>query len=268
MIHFRLALLDDVYKQIRADSSTMKHANDTPPFRRIDGTSMHADNDVEVGVASGYAIQHAIPSGFVPPQNHANDNDFEPHHRYAVAGNKAGLNSNEIIPYQNITDWIIYSTYLFLFLFSFSYISKIFILIAEQNIIFSAAYSINTLLEPDESPPQSVFVPEPDYYFQPNFYPNLYPNFYSNAYLNTYPNYYAVTQPYITPHAIYHSSNDTVDDKKHKWWSFHNLKEKFKSLFKHKHKNNDSANLNQNQHQLQGKRHYELDACSDRLQKN
>lgn len=96
MIYFRLALLDDVYKQIRADSSVVKQANGTPPFRRIDGTSMNADSDVEVGVASGYAIQHAIPSGFVSPQNHANDNDFEPHHRYAVAGNKAGLKSNDI----------------------------------------------------------------------------------------------------------------------------------------------------------------------------
>lgn len=91
---FRLALLDDVYKQIRADNSTMRNVNETPPFRRIDGASAsNADNEYEVGVASGYAIQHPIPSGFVPPQNHAsNDIDYENYHRYAVAGNKAGSN--------------------------------------------------------------------------------------------------------------------------------------------------------------------------------
>lgn len=90
----RMALLDDVYKQIRADNATIKNVNATPPFRRIDGTSATngADNEYEVGVASGYAIQHPIPSGFVPPQNHApNDIDFENYQRYAVAGNKAGL---------------------------------------------------------------------------------------------------------------------------------------------------------------------------------
>lgn len=89
---FRLALLDDVYKQIKADNSTMKNMNETPPFRRIDGAPASGDNEYEVGVASGYAIQHPIPSGFVPPPNHAsNDIDYENYHRYAVAGNKAGL---------------------------------------------------------------------------------------------------------------------------------------------------------------------------------
>lgn len=73
----------------------MKNMNETPPFRRIDGApASGGDNEYEVGVASGYAIQHPIPSGFVPPpSNHAsNDIDYENYHRYAVAGNKAGLN--------------------------------------------------------------------------------------------------------------------------------------------------------------------------------
>lgn len=95
MYIFRLALLDDVYKQIRADNSTIKNVNQTPPFRRIDGASSTSggdNNEYEVGVASGYAIQHPIPSGFVPPPNHAaSDIDYENYHRYAVAGNKAGL---------------------------------------------------------------------------------------------------------------------------------------------------------------------------------
>lgn len=85
-------MLDDVYKQIRADNSTMRNVSQTPPFRRIDGTSANTDSDVEVGVASGYAIQHPVPSGFVPSQNHANDYDYDSYPRYAVAGNKAGLN--------------------------------------------------------------------------------------------------------------------------------------------------------------------------------
>lgn len=71
----------------------MKMMNETPPFRRIDGAApaASADNEYEVGVASGYAIQHPIPSGFVPPPNHAShDIDYENYHRYAVAGNKAG----------------------------------------------------------------------------------------------------------------------------------------------------------------------------------
>lgn len=103
---FRLALLDDVYKQIRADNSSKKNvnvnvnANNTPPFRRIDGVPVASgDNEYEEGVASGYAIQHPIPSGFVPPQNHAsNDIDYENYHRYAVAGNKAGLNIRHKLP--------------------------------------------------------------------------------------------------------------------------------------------------------------------------
>lgn len=66
-----------------------------PPFRRIDpapSNTEHEDaEEEEVGVASGFAIQNPIPSGFVPPQNHANDIDYDYYQRYAVAGNKAGL---------------------------------------------------------------------------------------------------------------------------------------------------------------------------------
>lgn len=104
-------------------------------------------------------------------------------------------------------------------------------------------HSINKLFEPNQSPPhpvpQSILVPEPTYEFQPNLYPNL----------------YAVTQPYLTPHVLL--PEDTVTNKTHKWWSFHNLKEKFKSFFKHKHKHNDesqnsaNANLFINQPHLQ-----------------
>lgn len=95
---FRVALLDDVYKQIRANNVTASLMDEShqeashPPFRRIDATSVNGEEgEHEVGVASGYAIQHPIPSGFVPPQNHANEIDFDSSQRYSVAGNKAGL---------------------------------------------------------------------------------------------------------------------------------------------------------------------------------
>lgn len=113
---------------------------------------------------------------------------------------------------------------------------------------FPAAYinSLNTLFEPNQHPPQSVhqpvFIPEPIYDFQSNSYPNL----------------YAVSEPYLSPYAFYNVHNETTDNKSHKWWSFHNLKEKFKSLFKFKNQQNNevhnSGNLLYNQQQLQGKK--------------
>lgn len=92
-----MALLDDVYKQIKVNNASGAFLDDgedvhpEPPFRRIDPAPASAEHDEEVGVASGYAIQNPIPSGFVPPQNHANDIDFDNYQRFAVAGNKAGL---------------------------------------------------------------------------------------------------------------------------------------------------------------------------------
>lgn len=92
-----MALLDDVYKQIKVNnvSGTFLDGDDAqpkPPFRRIDPAAVSAEHDEEVGVASGYAIQNPAPSGFVsPPQNHANDIDYDNYQRFAVAGNKAGL---------------------------------------------------------------------------------------------------------------------------------------------------------------------------------
>lgn len=89
---FRVALLDDISKQIKVNNATGpfldgNDAHPEPPFRRIDPAPANAANEEEVGVASGYAV----PSGFVPPQNHATDIDYDNYQRYAVAGNKAGL---------------------------------------------------------------------------------------------------------------------------------------------------------------------------------
>lgn len=94
-----MVLLDDIHKHISANkslnpndstSSTIK----TPPFRRIDGESTNDDTDIEEGIVHGYAIQHAIPSGFVLPNNQANQYDLNfnknDYHHQAVAGNKAG----------------------------------------------------------------------------------------------------------------------------------------------------------------------------------
>lgn len=109
----------------------------SPPFRRIDsGNAASAPDDnegeYEEGTVSGYAVQHAMPSGFVRPRpdNNQNDpqyitnNNHQPEPQYVqnnnyahepqyvnyqhehdtaapispiqtqtVAGNKAGLNS-------------------------------------------------------------------------------------------------------------------------------------------------------------------------------
>lgn len=91
----RLALLDDVYRQIRANNASTEGGGEIPrepPFRRIDSGSINNENEEEIGIASGYAIQHPAPSGFVRPSNHANDIDYDNYNnKYAVAGNKAGL---------------------------------------------------------------------------------------------------------------------------------------------------------------------------------
>lgn len=64
-----------------------------PPFRRIDGESAGDISDIEEGVVRGFAVQHAIPSGFVLPNNHSNHlhNDFDDYYQQNVAGNKAGF---------------------------------------------------------------------------------------------------------------------------------------------------------------------------------
>lgn len=125
-----------------------------------------------------------------------------------------------------------------------------------------AAYinSINTFFDSDQNQPQSipqpVFLPEPTYNFLPNSYPNL----------------YAVTEPYQSSYAFYNVHNpQNTDDKSHKWWSFHNLKEKFKSFFKHKFKQNDetqnSANLFPNQQQFQGKNEWKTKTSTIQMAK-
>lgn len=92
IVNFRLAMLDDVRRQIKPGHAKEKSEKGTLPFRRIDGATLNSDNnEYEVGVASGYAIQQPSPSGFVSPQNHASDFDYDNYHRHAIAGSKAGL---------------------------------------------------------------------------------------------------------------------------------------------------------------------------------
>lgn len=97
-----------MYKQIKANNASAAKLNEAhfePPFRRIDTTPVNLDNDDEIGIASGYAIQHPIPSGFVPPQNHANDIDYDNSHTIPVAGNKAGLRLVKMLePIGNFTN--------------------------------------------------------------------------------------------------------------------------------------------------------------------
>lgn len=90
-------LLDDIQNQIATDKSSVNGSETgpvkTPPFRRIDGEAA-SDGDVEEGVVRGFAIQQAIPSGFVLPNNHTNhlSNDFDgDYYHQPIAGNKAGF---------------------------------------------------------------------------------------------------------------------------------------------------------------------------------
>lgn len=82
-------MLGDVHR--RTSSIRGNKIKKTAPFRRIDGATVNSDNEYEVGVASGYAIQHPTPSGFVLPQHHSNDLQYENIQKYSVAGSKAGL---------------------------------------------------------------------------------------------------------------------------------------------------------------------------------
>lgn len=115
-----------------------------------------------------------------------------------------------------------------------------------------AAYvnNLNSLFEPNENHPQlplehSLHIPAHAIYdFRPNFYP-----------------LYTVPEPHFYPNVFINEHNDTSNDKKHKWWSFHGIKEKIKSFFKHHHKdktqNQNSLNfLNNQQQQWPGKSCY------------
>lgn len=238
----RLALLDDVYRQIRANNSTMESGGEIPhepPFRRIDTASINNDNEEEVGIASGYAIQHPAPSGFVRPQNHANDIDYDNYNKFAVAGNKAGL----------------------CFIFSLGNFSMEKVFVHATKIKYTSIYTfphtlasfhLNNLFEPNPNPPYPIHQPElisdPTFEFRPSFYPN----------------FYTIPEPHLYPSVIIHEHNETANDTGNKWWPWHSLKEKIKSFFKiHKEKihnslhrnlhNNQHLNLHNNQHHLQGK---------------
>lgn len=100
-------LLDDIQNQIATDQLSPADGNvtgfvKTPPFRRIDGEPIPEHGDIEEGVVRGFAIQHAVPSGFVLPNNHSNHlgSDFEPdYYQQAVAGNKAGIRQDTILTF-------------------------------------------------------------------------------------------------------------------------------------------------------------------------
>lgn len=111
------------------------------------------------------------------------------------------------------------------------------------------------MFEPHHNPPnQSPPIPQSIYQIPETTLETTY-----EIPANPYQNFYAVSQPYLTQHILI--PEQTAGNKTHKWWSFHNLKEKFKSIFKRKHKDDtqNSANLfNNNQAQLQpGKISYE-----------
>lgn len=95
-IRRRTSTLDDIFRHIKANGSSGVDFLKSPPFRRIDSgvasTSDENENEYEEGTVSGYAVQHAMPSGFVRPrpENHQNDiqyatnnnNNHQPEQQY------------------------------------------------------------------------------------------------------------------------------------------------------------------------------------------
>lgn len=112
-----------------------------------------------------------------------------------------------------------------------------------MNTLFEPSHNPAHLIEPPPSlPPTNVFLPDTTYDFRPpNFYPNLY----------TDPLY----QPYVYPPPFVFNDpqNVTSNEKSHKWWSFHSIKEKLKSFFKKHHSKDETKNamhVFDHQHQL------------------
>lgn len=98
------------------------------------------------------------------------------------------------------------------------------------------------------SPSSTVFLPQPTYDFRPpNFYPNLYTDPHHHQPYPVYPPI-LITEQHKLP------QNETSNEKVHKWWSFHNIKEKVKSFFKHRQNSKDETQnpmpLLENQQQL------------------
>lgn len=113
------------------------------------------------------------------------------------------------------------------------------------NTLFEPSHSIAHSLHPQQIPSSlpplplpplpshsTVFLPEPTYEFRPpNFYP---PNLYTDP----------LHPPYVYPPVLIseQQQNKTSNEKMHKWWSFHSIKEKVKSFFKHSHSKDETQN--------------------------
>lgn len=80
------------------------------------------------------------------------------------------------------------------------------------------------------SPPNTFFSPEPTYEFRP---PNFYPNLYTDPLHQPLPAY---------PPLAFIEQQKPPQNQTHKWWSFHSIKEKVKSLFKFKNSKDELQN--------------------------
>lgn len=72
---------------------------------------------------------------------------------------------------------------------------------------------------------------------------------------SSYPHLYNSPESYIYPTVLIPEVNETSNNKMVKWWSFQNIKEKLKTLFKHHStdKAHNSLNIDGTQHRWQGK---------------
>lgn len=104
-----------------------------------------------------------------------------------------------------------------------------------MNTLFEPSHNPTHLIQSQPplppSPPSSAFLPDTTYEFRP---PNFYPNLYTDP----------LHQPYVYPPPVLINDqhNKTSNEKVHKWWSFHNIKEKVKSFFKHHHSKDETQN--------------------------
>lgn len=112
---------------------------------------------------------------------------------------------------------------------------------------------------PTNFPPN--FPPNFPLNFPPNLPPSFPPNFQPNVPSNLPINFQSDLQPnlhpsYNIPEQYFYQNlliNDTSNEKPAKWWSFHNIKEKIKSFFKHHKEKKHKQNLINSQQQWTGK---------------
>lgn len=258
----------------------------SPPFRRIDSsgtTSEEIENEYEDGTVSGYAVQHAIPSGFVSPrpENHQNvpqfannyypqeaqqlnNNNYQHEQQYAtnnyyhhepegataplqtqtIAGNKAGHSQNSLE-----------KNYLVFIRCTQLLNSELILLklsVSPVNYLFNPndnqIYQIQTQQSEELVPvPVPIQIPQDHSQQIPQFVAQFVQQPIPPPIFQSFPQ---AILPFLAPNAMNQSEN-----KKFKFWRpFSGIREKFRKFFFGSKLGNKNNN-NQNQGTI-GKRHF------------